>query len=193
LYQQRPSIIGGNIFKREWLQYTDKIPNKIKIFQTIDLAISKKETADYFALLTFGIGQDKTIYILDLYVDHLSFPEQVKIVTHYNKKWKPLRVGIESVQYQAALPQWLIANTSIPVFELKPSGDKVTRAMRITPQFENHKVFIKRTIPNRDILEEQLTTFPNADNDDIVDTVSYTAEILFRLPGKKKRPKGHRL
>jgi len=195
LYQQRPSIIGGNIFKRDWFQYLDssEVPKGLRLFQTIDLAISKRDTADYFALLTFGIDQQKNVYLLDLYVDHILFPEQVKIVTHYHNKWKPLRIGIESVQYQAALPQWLTANTAIPVLELKPSGDKVTRAMRITPHFENRKVYIVRSIPNKDVLEEQLTSFPNGANDDVVDTVSYIGDILFKLPGKKKRPKGHKL
>lgn len=155
LYQQRPTAPGGNLFKREWLQYVDSTPQDLRIYQTVDLAISKKETADNFVILTFGMDKDANVFIFDLYVGHNSFPEQVKLILSYFEKWKPLRVGIESTAYQQALAQHLRAHTAVPVQELKPSADKVTRALKITPHFENGKVYVHRNLPFREEFESE--------------------------------------
>ncbi|SHE47764.1 phage uncharacterized protein (putative large terminase), C-terminal domain-containing protein [Marinitoga hydrogenitolerans DSM 16785] len=178
LYQQHPTALDGNIFKKEWLQYVDNYPKGLRIYQTVDLAISKKENSDYSVILTFGIDKNKNVFILDLYVDHIDFPQQIEQIQFYYNKWKPLRIGIESIQYQAALTQYFKAKTVIPVKSLKPVTDKVTRAMRITPHFENNKVFILRHLNKLSLLEEQLISFPNGKHDDIVDTIAYIFEFL---------------
>ena len=177
LYQQRPSGLDGNIFKREWFQYTDRIPNDLRIYQTIDLAATKKTESDYFCILTFGHDSDYNLYLLDLYAGRNEFPEQIKLIQSYYDKWQPLQVGVETVAYQYAMEQWLRNKTNIPVKKLKPATDKITRALRVTPHFENNKVFIKRNLPNVDLLEEQLLQFPNGKHDDVVDVISYIVDM----------------
>ncbi|WP_075780214.1 phage terminase large subunit [Marinitoga sp. 1137] len=178
LYQQKPTALDGNIFKREWFQYADNYPKNLRIYQTVDLAISKKDSADYFVILTFGMDSNKNIFILDNYADHIGFLKQIEMIQYYYQKWKPLRIGIESTQYQAALTQYLKGKTALPVKPLRPSADKITRALRITPHFENKKVFILRHLNQLSLLEEQLISFPNGKHDDIVDAVSYIFEFL---------------
>src|SRR6056297_62086 len=178
LYQERPSGLDGNIFKREWFHYIDRAPQDLRIYQTIDLAATKKTESDYFALLTFGHDSDYNLYLLDLYAGHLDFPVQIRIIQSYYDKWKPLSVGVETVAYQHAMEQWLRNKTNIPVRKLRPSTDKVTRALRVTPHFENGKVFIVRGLPFQGLLEEQLLQFPNGKHDDIVDVVSYMVDMF---------------
>jgi len=177
LYQQRPTSQGGNIFKQEWFNWVDNIPDDLRIYQNIDLAASSKTESDYFALLTYGIDEDSNIYLFDLYMGHIEFPQQVKTIQEYYNKWKPIQVGVEAVAYQNAMEQYLRDKTMIPVRKLKPSTDKVTRALKITPHFENGKVKILRTIPNRDLFETQLLQFPNGKHDDVVDVVSYIVDM----------------
>ncbi|WP_075780072.1 phage terminase large subunit [Marinitoga sp. 1137] len=178
LYQQKPTALEGNIFKRNWFKYTDNYPKNIRIYQTIDLAVSKKDTADFFVILTFGLDSEKNIYIIDLYADHIEFPKQIEMIQYYYDKWKPIQIGIETVQYQAALFQYLKSTTYIPVKDFKPVSDKVTRALKITPHFENGKIYILRHLNQLPLLEEQLISFPNGKHDDIVDAVSYIMEFL---------------
>lgn len=177
LYQQRPHILSGNLFKQKYFQYYDTLPLNLRIYQTVDLAISTKTEADYFVILTFGLDKDSNIYIMDLFMDKLEFLQQVESIKRNYGKWKPISIGIESVAYQQAMYQ-MFRNTIFPVRKITPVSDKYTRAMKITPYFENGKVFINRNLPNRDIFETQLLRFPNGKNDDIVDTVSYIFEMI---------------
>ncbi|MDY6967001.1 MAG: hypothetical protein SVM80_13770, partial [Halobacteriota archaeon] len=56
----------GKIFKYSYFQFYDELPSTSAVYMGIDPAISKKSTADYFALCAIGIvGTD--IYILDAY------------------------------------------------------------------------------------------------------------------------------
>jgi len=179
LYQQKPTRQGGNIFKQDWFQWVNSISyDKLRIYQTIDLAASTKTESDYFALLTFGMDPDSNIYIFDLYMGHLEFPQQIKVIEQYYTKWMPLQVGVETVAYQNVMEQYLRNKTPIPVKKLKPTADKVTRALRITPHFENGKVFILRDLPNRDLFERQLLQFPNGKHDDAVDVTSYILDMI---------------
>lgn len=178
LYQQTPTALSGNLFKREWFQYVETFPEDLRIYQTVDLATSTDFNSDYFALLTFGVDKEYNVYILDLFLGHLEFPDQVKTIQRYYNKWLPLRVGIESVSYQVSMEQWLREKTNIPVIKLKTSTDKVTRALRITPYFENGKIKIMRDIPFKNLLEEQMLQFPNGKHDDIVDVVSYMVDMF---------------
>ena len=55
-YMQEPTSEEGAIIKREWWQPWKKetMPNLIHIIQSYDTAFSKKETADYSAITTWG-------------------------------------------------------------------------------------------------------------------------------------------
>ena len=60
-YMQNPTSEEGAIIKREWWKpwkYED-IPNLHHVIQSYDTAFSKKETADYSAITTWGIFQPK--------------------------------------------------------------------------------------------------------------------------------------
>ncbi|HPB88203.1 MAG TPA: phage terminase large subunit [Thermotogota bacterium] len=178
LYQQRPTALEGNIFRKEWFRYTGSIPKNITIYQTIDPAVSTKTEADYFVELTFGVDDKHNIYIIDLFRGKLEFPDQIRAIESNYIKWKPLRIGIESVAYQAALEQTLRTKSMLPVMKLRPSADKVTRALRVTPMFENGKVYIYDHFPNKPEFETELMQFPNGRHDDIVDSVSYIADMV---------------
>ena len=56
-YMQNPTSEEGAILKREWWQAWKgpTVPNLIHVIQSYDTAFSKKETADYSAITTWGI------------------------------------------------------------------------------------------------------------------------------------------
>ncbi len=56
-WQQNPTSEEGSIIKREWWQLWDEeeVPDLIHVIQSYDTAFSKKETADYSAITTWGI------------------------------------------------------------------------------------------------------------------------------------------
>ena len=55
-YMQNPTSEEGAILKREWWQpWTKDLPTLKHVIQSYDTAFSKKETADYSAITTWGI------------------------------------------------------------------------------------------------------------------------------------------
>jgi predicted phage terminase large subunit-like protein len=152
LYQQRPQPPGGGLLKRSWLNYYQhqEIPSleELSIYQSWDLAISTKETADFTVCTTVGVSQENNVYVLDWYRSRIDFPTQVRMVEKLAKKWDPLQIGIESNAFQKALPQQLKETSMLPIKEVNRTKDKVTRISAGFVHFENGKVMLLRSTMN---------------------------------------------
>jgi phage terminase large subunit-like protein len=135
---------SGTIFKWDWFNFYDAIPPGLRIYQGVDLAISKRDTADFFVLLTLGIDSYGNVYVLDIYrAQGVSFFKQVKLVLKKAEEWKPLKIGIESNAYQAALAQEVQRISLLPVIPLPTSKDKVMRAQMRSGLVETGRVYVK--------------------------------------------------
>ena len=158
------------------------------IYQTCDLAISKKETADYFAILTFGLDKEGNIYILNVIRGHYNWPEQKRISRQEYIRWKSFGLrwlGIESVQYQAVLAQELDTFADMSIRYLSSRGlDKVTRAMPMSAKYESGKVYHYSGMDNLRDFEDELTAFDEGQNDDMVDCVGYIQQCVVRKKAK---------
>jgi predicted phage terminase large subunit-like protein len=193
-YQNDIALMAeGKIFKREWFRYFRKNPHQrleylredgsrihikeLAIYQTCDLAISKKDSADYFVILTFGVDKEGNIYILHLNRGHYNWAEQKRVCRMEYLRWKEFGLrwmGIESVQYQAVLAQELNTFTEMSVRNLTPRGtDKVTRAMSMSAKYESGKAFHLEGMDNLRDFEDELTSFDEGEHDDMVDCVGY--------------------
>ena len=82
-YQQDPTAEELSILKREWWLKWEKpeVPNLQFVIQSYDTAFSKKETADFSAISTWGvfypqeIGGSPAIILLDVKKGRWDFPE----------------------------------------------------------------------------------------------------------------------
>jgi predicted phage terminase large subunit-like protein len=161
----------GHIFRYEWMQFYDTAPANLKIYQGVDLAISDKETADYFVMITVGFEQGTGLYyVLDLYRERISFKQQQDVLKLKAEQWQPLSIGIESNAYQKALGNELIRTTSLPIKQLTTQKDKVSRAQRRSALFENGKIRIRKDM---NILIDELCLFPDAAHDDLFDALDF--------------------
>ncbi len=168
----------GRIFRYEWFGFYEHQPDGLKIYQGADLAISEKETADYFVLITIGIDANGNIYVLDLYRDRLSFKAQQEIISIKAQQWQPMAIGIEANAYQRALSQELIRTSSLPIHELQTIKDKVTRAQRRSALFENKKVFLRKDMT---AFIDELCLFPDAAHDDTFDAFDFAVTVSERF------------
>jgi|GEM_PF-819528 hypothetical protein len=62
-YQNDPSGMGGNIFKRDWFQYVDHVPDGARSLG-MDLAASSKERSDYTAVTEWVEDSDHNLYLV---------------------------------------------------------------------------------------------------------------------------------
>jgi hypothetical protein len=83
--QQRPSPLGGGMFRRSWWKFYDKLPEKFDhLFFSIDCAFKDKNTSDYVAGIAIGqVGAN--YYLLPIAIhDRLSFgrtKEAIKLLS----------------------------------------------------------------------------------------------------------------
>lgn len=139
-YQNNPKAMEGSIFKIEHLKHYKALPPNLKIYQGIDLSISTR--GDFFVIMTIGIDDNENIYIMDIYRDRITFPEQVKAIQTKNAIYKPYAIGIDSQAYQEAMPQHLRSISALPMKMLKTTKSKPERMIGLSYYFQNAKIWI---------------------------------------------------
>ena len=188
-WQQNPTAEEGAIIKKEWWNVWEKddVPPVSYIMQSYDTAFSKKETADYSAITTWGIFQPKEggpdhIILLDARRGRWDFPELKSTAKEEYKYWEPDMVIIEAKATGTPLTDELRV-MGIPVINFTPSKgrDKHTRMPMVAPIFESGMVWAPDKKFSEDVIEE-CVAFPNGDNDDYCDSMSM-ALIRYRKGG----------
>ena len=177
-YQQQPTSEIGAIIKREWWKIWKKenIPPLMHVIQSYDTAFSKRETADFSAISTWGIFRSEfnkdNIILLDCIKDRWEFPELKKIALEQYKYWEPETIIIEAKASGQPLIQEL-RQVGIPVVSFSPSkgNDKVTRANSVAPLFESGAVWAPEKHFAEEMIEE-CAAFPYGEHDDLVDTMT---------------------
>jgi predicted phage terminase large subunit-like protein len=179
-YQQNPTGEENAIIRREWWNRweKEKVPNLEFVIQSYDTAFSKRETADYSAITTWGVfrpeeaGGPPALILLDSLKGRWDFPElKEKALDQYNY-WDPDTVIIEAKASGTPLTHEL-RNMGIPVVNFTPSkgNDKVTRVHSVSPLFEAGMVWAPDTTFADELIEE-VAAFPNGEYDDLVDSMT---------------------
>ena len=188
-WMQNPTAEEGSIIKREWWNEWDheSLPNVQYIIQSYDTAFSKKQTADYSAISTWGVfrpsadGPD-SIILLDCQKGRWDFPDLKRLAMDEYRYWNPDMVLIEAKASGTPLTHEL-RRLGIPVVNYSPSRghDKHARMHSVAPMFESGLVWA----PNRQFAEdmiEECAAFPFAAHDDLCDTMTQ-ALMRFREGG----------
>ena len=184
-YQMNTEAMQGKVFSYDSFHWYEELPPNLLRFQGSDLAISQKDTSDFFAFCTIGVDpvSGKT-YVIDIARGRKKFGEQTDFITKQILKHDVIRCGIEANQYQAAQLEAVQAivgkNKAIPVYTVK---DKKTRAMKLEARCSNADILFHKS---QMILVEEMLALPDGDNDDMFDAldIAYTTS---KQGVKKKR------
>jgi len=188
MYQQKPTADEGAILKREWWRRWDKehTPRLDYIIQSYDTAYSKKETADFSAITTWGVFTPDDdampcLMLVDMRKGRWDFPDLKRLAKEQYDYWQPDNVLIEAKATGITLQQEL-RRLGVPVTMYSPGGrragqDKVSRANAVAPVLEAGMVWAPETDWADEVIEE-CASFPNGDNDDLVDS---TTQALMRF------------
>ncbi len=167
----------GAAIKPEWLHYYDDAPANLDqgLHGTgIDLAISKKATADYTAMVggtSLTVDGKPGIYVDPNPVnERLNFHETISAAKGIIFA-KPFSIlFVESVQYQQAAIEEM-EREMLPVVAMKPTQDKRARLLTIAPYIQSGVVRFPRT--GCEDLIIQLLGFGVEEHDDLVDAFVY--------------------
>jgi predicted phage terminase large subunit-like protein len=181
-WQQQPTNDDGAILKREWWRRWkyDEPPNCSYIIQTMDTAYSKKETADFSVIATWGVFRPNAdegpgLMLLSVKKGRWDFPELKRVAKAEYVYWQPDNVLIEAKATGTPL-QHELRKMGIPVTMYSPGGrrtgqDKVSRANAVAPILESGMVWYPEDEEFAQEMVEECAAFPNGANDDQVDAM----------------------
>jgi predicted phage terminase large subunit-like protein len=189
-WQQEPTNAESAIIKRDWWQKweNEEIPPVKYILQSYDTAFSKKESADYSAITTWGVfnpeeGGPDNLILLDARRGRWNFPELKEIAYEEHDYWEPDMVVIEAKATGTPLIDELRLR-GIPALGFSPGKgrDKITRMHMVAPLFEAGIVWAPEAKKFSEEVIEVVVSFPNGDHDDFCDSMTL-ALMRFRQGG----------
>lgn len=170
------------------VSYYSTLPEIRTIAIGVDLAISKKETADYTSITIIAESANSKYYVLENRRGRWNFNETMEQVY---KVWcdykalhedKTFKLGMEDVAYQKSAIEEFGRRYQIHPTPVKQHTDKRARLETLVPYFVNDQVFFKES--GQEQLVNEVLYFGVEPHDDCVDSF----EIAMRLLINKDRP-----
>lgn len=155
-------------------------------FQTVDVAISSKQTADWTVVSTWRTTGAGDLLLID--VERQRFEEQqiAEFLMRANDRYGRPPMYVEKFGAGRS-PLAILSRAGHPVMELPVEAgtklDKVTRAFGAISLYQQHRIFHPSDAPWLGEFEDELCVFDKGVHDDQVDTVSYAARMLPILGG----------
>ncbi len=182
LYQQRPSLADGDLFRRDTLRFYDPAEideNDLRIYCSSDHAVDTKQRSDYTCLLRVGVDKQNNIYLLDCWWRKAKTDMVVDAMLEMaKKKPRPLIWWAEKGHISKSIGPFLRKRMAdeqnyFNLVEVTPAGDKTQRAQSIVGRaamgylhFPKGKPWVEKAI-------NELLAFPNGLHDDFADALSY--------------------
>jgi hypothetical protein len=179
------------VVEREWIQYYDKFPDGgyvQRFAMGVDPAISKRQTADYSAIVScivINSGEETKLYVYaDPFNQRVNFPELAGEVRRRHSilatGMRPVEVFIEDIAYQAALPQYLETMAGMKVKGFKVPLDKRSKFAVLGDLIKRGKILFPRK--GCELLIEQLVGLGMELHDDLPDALALIAFAIFPNP-----------
>jgi predicted phage terminase large subunit-like protein len=199
-YQQRPVPRGGGIIKKHWIRYwydpnvlanpepvQVQLPDGEWVEATQEPFHVKEDTStlsSWDCSFKGGIKNDYVVgqiwhrnggkfYLLDQFRAKADFPDTVAAVRQMTNTWHCMPTLIEGKANGPAVISALQGELS-GILEINPEGGKESRASSVAPLFEAGNVYLPHPQMAEWVQEavQEITVFPRAPNDDIVDAMS---------------------
>lgn len=168
----------GGIIKEKWFKIIK--PEDIKrdvyydpIHFILDTAYTEKQENDATAIGSM-FKKGNILYITRVEEKFLEFPDLIEFIKDYTKSYgytNQSRVKIEPKASGKDIVSYLRKNSKLNVSEcVPPTDDKTTRLTAVSPIVEAGRVVLIEGTWNKSFIEN-VTKFPNAARDDMVDVL----------------------
>lgn len=169
LYMGRPTSAEGNLFKREWWQYYNKLPENIQLVViSVDATFKDSDTSDFVAIEVWG-KLNNNYYLMDLIKKRMDFPETLRAIRYMADKYPNKHsILIEDKANGSAIISMLKHEIG-GIIPITPKESKVARANAITGIVEAGNVHLPEYADFTGEFVEEFASFPNGVHDDLVD------------------------
>lgn len=195
LYQQRPSLLDGDMFKRENIRFYDKLPEDLRYYAASDHAVGTNQRNDPSCFIRIGIDRNDDIYITDVVWKRMPTDQAVEAMLAMGRGPRaPLRWWAERGHISKSIgpflrKRMLETGTYIIISEVTPVADKAQRAQSIAARVAMGKVYFPKTAQWTEKAINEMMAFPNGTHDDFCDALAYIGlglQSQFR-PGNNKQ------
>jgi len=165
---------------------THNLPQRgeLSVFVSCDPAFSQRQRADFSAIVTVGVDQENSWWVLESVHGRWRVDELIARLFDTYKRWTPDSMSLEVIGTAQSLLQAVHNESSktgifMPLREIKSKGetDKKGRLQAILqPRFQQGKVFVKS---DQVELIDELTRYPNSKHDDVIDALADISEVCF--------------
>jgi predicted phage terminase large subunit-like protein len=199
IYMQTPVAAEGNLFARadfRYWQYLDPDHTRhdalrgarislngaprfiadMTRFITVDLAASKKTSADYTVASVWGLTSDGRLMLLDRRRGRFGEEQHWEMVKPLCTRWACPDVYVEKSFISSTLVRDATAD-GVRIQPVTPDTDKITRSIPASNRVKAHTVAWPDYVDWLDEWEDEIAGFPMWAHDDQADTLFYAARI----------------
>ncbi|MBD3882160.1 phage terminase large subunit [Phormidium tenue FACHB-886] len=180
LYQQRPSPLEGEHFKRNWWQFYRQPPAQFdQLIQSWDCAFKETKSSDFVVGQVWG-KKDGYFYLLHQVRDRMDINATLTAIRALSAKYPNANAKLVEDKANGSAVIDLLKREIPGLIAVQPEGGKLVRAVAIAPFVQAGNVFL----PDPSIAAwvghylEEFATFPNGKNDDQVDSTSQALNWL---------------
>lgn len=180
-FQQRPVPRGGGLFKEEWLQHWDKLPERFdSACISWDMTFKDSKTSDYVVGQVWG-RKDGCFYLIDQNRGQWDFVKTLEQFVAAAKKYPWItRKLVEDKANGSAIISALRKKVS-GIVPIVPKESKEARASAVTTLWEARNVYLppvdRYPWVQRDFIPEFLA-FPSGAHDDQIDSMTQALRDL---------------
>ncbi len=178
LYQQRPTLREGGLWKWAWIHRVAAIPDLQRVVVAVDPSGSTAKTSDETGIVAAGKGIDGRYYVVFGGGYRLSPAGWAGKAWQLFDSWRADKIIAEKNfggdMVEANLRS-IPGHAQGPIKLINASRGKQLRADPIASLYEQGLV---SHLGEQDDLEEQMCTFPHAVHDDLVDALVYALTEL---------------
>jgi predicted phage terminase large subunit-like protein len=201
LYQQRPTMEDGDLFKREYVRFYNPqdLPSDLRIYAASDHAVSTDQRRDATCLLIVGVDRQSNIYLLNCFWERAPTDRVVEMMLALGTQHKPIVWWAEKGHISKSIgpflrKRMLETGNFINVVEVPPIADKAQRAQSIAARMSMGLVWFPKEAPWVERAVAELMKFSGTGNahDDFVDAFAYIGLGLGTLWGPARVPANDR-
>ncbi len=185
LYQGHPTGLEGNMFKREWWQYYDELPEIAEWVMSVDATFKDGDDNDFVAIQVWGKTKAQ-IYLVDAVTRHLNLPDTMREIIRLRRLYPYCKTTLIEDKANGSAIINILRKEMTGIIAVEPKGGKVARANAIVGTVESGNVYLPRKKPFTGDFVEEFAAFPNGKHDDRVDCAS---QALNRLIYNTAQPK----
>lgn len=175
-------------YRREWfhMQSPMEARSRKRVFASVDLAVSQKESADFTAIVVAGVDAEGLVHILDVQRGRFDSLETVERLFTVQSTFSPdLLIVEKGPLHKAFLPflndEMYKRQKYLNIHSIPSTKDKMSRARAMQGKMRLGAVRFADGDWLGDLIEE-MTRFPRAAHDDMVDAMSLIGQALDEMP-----------